>query len=123
MKINFSKYEHLRFSDEFNCASFVKLVAMDNGILYPINFIDHNDSNEVIKSFVDNKPLFDQIEKPKDFDLIYLKEDDGRRHVGLFFKPNNIYHLPRQGSPLYQKITGEIKPKIIGYFRLKNKDA
>lgn len=123
MKFDWKKYENLKFTEEFNCASFAKLVAEDNGIIYPVNFIDHKDSVKVIQSFIDSKPLFDQINDPEDFDIVYMKENDGRRHVGLFFKPNNIYHLPRSGSPLYQKITSEIKPNIIGYFRLKNKDA
>ena len=117
--IDTQKYEHLRFTDDFNCSSFVKLVCADNGIKCPIDFVSHTDSKAIAQAILDKKPMFEEVEKPQDFDVIYMREKDGRRHVGLYFKYGNIYHLRREGSPVFQKITTEIKSQIIGIYRLK----
>lgn len=117
--IDTSKYKDLLFSDDFNCASFVKLVSSDNNIPCPIDFVSHSDNISIATAIAEKKPLFEKVNKPKDFDVVYMKEKDGRRHVGLFFKPNNIYHLKREGSPVFQRITNEIKPMILGFYRYR----
>lgn len=117
--IDVSKYSHIRFKEDFNCSSFVKLVLKDNGLNYPVDFVDHSDSTKVAESIANKKPLFYKVEKPEDFDLIYIKESDGRRHLGLYIKYNRILHLRREGSPVLQKITKEIQSGIIGFYRLK----
>lgn len=119
--IDFEKYSELRFTDEFNCASFVKLVSEDNGIECPIDFVSHQDKERVAEAVINKMPLFDRVDDPKDFDVVYMKDETGRRHVALYFKYNNIYHLRRDGSPVFQKITAEVKPRIIGFFRLKSR--
>ena len=113
------RYQHLRFTDSFNCADFAKLVASDHGIHYPIGSVDHSDNLAVANAISNGFSIFEKTENPKDFDLIYMKESDGRRHIGLYFKINKIYHLPRSGSPIFQKITAEIHGSIIGYYKLK----
>jgi len=116
------KYKDIRFTDSFNCSSFVKRVLSDNGKCCPIDFINHKDKQEIAESFIENRPLFEKTDKPRDFDLVYLKTGFNKRHLGLFFAPNFVYHLPREGSPLMQKIKGEVKNQIIGFYKLK-KDA
>lgn len=120
--INTANYQKLRFTDNFNCADFAKLVAQDNGIYYPIGSVNQSDNLEVSSAIASGFPLFDKVNTPRNFDLIYIKESDGRRHIGLYFKQGKIYHLPRSGSPLFQKITAEISGSIIGYYRLKEKN-
>lgn len=120
--IDTRKYADLRFTDSFNCSSFVKLVCSDHGIDCPIDFVNHSDTEAVAKAIMNKKPMFEEVSRPKDFDVVYLRESDGRRHVGLYFKHNYIYHLRREGSPVMQKITAELKGRIIGIFRLKGSD-
>ena len=117
--INVSSYQHLRFKDDFNCADFAKLVASDYDINYPIGSVDHKDKDAVVDAISNGTTLFDKVNSPRDFDLIYIRESDGRRHIGLYFSHGKIFHLPRTGSPLFQKITSELSGRIIGYFRLK----
>lgn len=117
--INTNKYDHIRFTDDFNCASFVKLVCSDSGIDCPIDFVCHGDTEAVAQAIIDKKPMFEETKSPNDFDIVYMRETDGRRHVGLYFKHGYIYHLRREGSPVMQKITTEIRSRIIGIYKLK----
>ena len=113
------KYKDVRFTEKFNCSSFVKKVLSDNKIECPIDFINHKDKKEISESFIENRPLFERTNKPADFDIVYLKTGYNKRHLGLFFSPNFVYHLPRNGSPLMQKIKGEVKSQVIGFYKLK----
>lgn len=117
-----TKYKDYRFTDDFNCADFARMVASDNGIHYPIGGVNHNSNSVVAGAIAENRTAFERVNEPRDFDLIYMKESGGRRHIGLYFNRGKIYHLKRDGSPVFQKITAELKGSIIGFYRLKDID-
>lgn len=121
--IDTAKYKDCRFSPMFNCADFAYMVAKDNGIIYPIGGVNHESTNDVVEAIADNRSLFERVDTPRPLDLVYMREDDGRRHIGLYLKYGKIYHLKRSGSPIVQKITAEIKGRIIGFYRLRSDNA
>lgn len=118
--IDTDKYQSIRFTDNFNCADFVRLVALDYGIDYPIGGVNHETNEKVFKAISEKRSLFKEVKKPKSFDLVYMKSQDQTMHVGIYFNYGKIYHLQRKGSPIMQKITAEFKSNIIGFYRLKD---
>lgn len=120
--IDLSNYEHLEKSEKFHCADFAALIYKDYlGLSLPIGESTLANNETISQAIADNKPLFEKVEfsKRNDFDIIYMKEEGGRRHVGLYMKRGHIIHLTNNGVT-FQKITAELSGRIIGYFRLKD---